>query len=78
MSAATSQPLTDSYTWGFIGAPIQIHLNLEVVSRIREQIHHSEKDPGELSACGLLTGATHKPGVTRILDFKPLHHSRPN
>ena len=73
MSAATSQPLTDSYTWGFIGAPIQIHLNLEVVSRIREQIHHSEKGPGELSACGLLTGATHKPGVTRILDFKPLH-----
>ena len=73
MAAATSQLLTDSYTWGFTGAPIQIHLNLGVVSRLREQIQRSEKDPGVLSACGLLTGRTHKPGATRILDFKPLH-----
>ena len=72
MSAAVSQPLTDSYTWGFTGAPIQIHLNLEVVSRLRKQIQHSEKGSGELSACGLLTGETHTPGVTRILNFKPL------
>ncbi len=72
MAAAASQPLTDSYTWGFTGAPIQIHLDLEVVSGLRKQIQHSEKGSGELSACGLLTGETHTPGVTRILNFTPL------
>jgi hypothetical protein len=72
MFAAAPQLITDSYTWGFPGAPIQIRLNLEVVTRLRKQIQDSEKGPGVLSACGLLTGDTRKPGVTRILDFKPL------
>jgi len=72
MFAAAPQLITDSYTWGFPGAPIQIHLKLEVVSRLRKQIQDSEKGPGVLSACGLLTGETHQRGVTRILGFKPL------
>ena len=68
MSAATSHPLPSIYTWGFTGAPIQIHLSLEVVTRLRKYIQDSETG----SACGLLTGDTDKPGITRILDFKPL------
>ncbi len=72
MFAAAPQLSTDSYTWGFPGAPIQIRLNLEVVTRLRKQIQNSEKGPGVLSACGLLTGETRQPGVTRILGFKPL------
>ena len=72
MFAAAPQFSTDSYTWSFPGAPIQIRLNLEVVSRLRMQIQDSEKGPGALSACGLLTGETRQPGVTRILGFKPL------
>ena len=70
MSAATSQPIPEYYTWGFSGAPIQIQLNLDVVRGIRKQIQDSEKAPGLLSAYGLLTGNTSKPGITRILDFK--------
>ena len=72
MFAAAPQLITDSYTWGFPGAPIQIRLDLEVVTRLRKQIQDSEKGPGVLSACGLLLGETHQPGVTRILGFKPL------
>ena len=72
MSAATSHPIPEFYTWGFSGAPIQIQLNLDVVRGIRKQIQESEKAPGLLSAYGLLTGNASKPGVTRILDFKPL------
>ncbi len=72
MSAATSQPIPEFYTWGFSGAPIQIQLNLDVVRGIRKQIQESEKAPGLLSAYGLLTGNTSKPGITRILDFKSL------
>jgi protein TonB len=72
MSAAASQPTPEFYTWGFSGAPIQIQLNLDVVRGIRKQIQDSEKAPGLLSACGLLTGDTSKPGITRILDFKSL------
>ena len=68
MSAATSHPLPSIYTWGFTGAPIQIHLSLEVVTRLRKHI----QDSATGSVCGLLTGDTDKPGVTRILDFKPL------
>ena len=52
MSAATSHPLPSIYTWGFTGAPIQIHLSLEVVTRLRKYIQDSETG----SACGLLTG----------------------
>ena len=68
MSAATSHPLPSFYTWGFTGAPIQIHLSLEVVTKLRKYIQDSETG----SVCGLLTGDTDKPGITRILDFKPL------
>jgi len=68
MSAATSHPLPSIYTWGFTGAPIQIHLSLEVVTQLRKYILESETG----SACGLLTGDTSKPGITSILDFKPL------
>ena len=48
MSAATSQPIPEFYTWGFSGAPIQIQLNLDVVRGIRKQIQDSEKAPGLL------------------------------
>jgi len=72
MSAATHLPPPDFYTWGFSGAPVQIHLRLEVVSRIRTQIQNAEKSTGVLSGCGLLTGDTSKPGITRILAFQPL------
>jgi protein TonB len=72
MSAATSHPLPEFYTWGFSGAPIQIQLNLDVVRGIRKQIQDSEKAPGLLSAYGLLTGNTSKPGITKILEFKSL------
>ena len=43
-----------------------------MVSKIRKQIQDSEKDPGELSGYGLLTGDTPKPGITRILDSESL------
>ena len=72
MAAATSQALRDFYTWGFSNSPVQVHLYLEVVSKIRKQIQDSEKDPGEFSAYGLLTGDTPQPGITRILDSKSL------
>jgi periplasmic protein TonB len=72
MLAPASVPLSDFYTWGFSGAPIQIHLSLDVVSRIRKQIQDSGKAPGVLSGCGLLIGDTPKPGITGILDFEPL------
>ncbi len=72
MSAATSHTLPEFYTWGFSGAPIQIQLNLDVVRGIRKQIQDSEKAPGLLSAYGLLTGNTSKPGITKILEFKSL------
>jgi periplasmic protein TonB len=72
MSAATSHTLSDFYRWGFPGAPIQIHLGLEVVTEIRKQIQESGKDAGALSGCGLLTGDTRKAGITRILSFQPL------
>src|ERR1035437_9142203 len=49
-----------------------LHLHLEVVSRLRKQLQDSEKGPGVLSGCGLLTGDTSKPGITRILDFESL------
>jgi len=68
MSAATSHPVPSIYTWGFTGAPIQIHLSLEVVTRLRKYIQDSETG----SACGLLMGDTNTPGITRILDFKLL------
>jgi protein TonB len=72
MSAATSHPIPEFYTWGFSGAPIQIQLDLDAVRGIRKQIQDSENAPGLLSAYGLLTGNTSKPGITTILDFKPL------
>jgi protein TonB len=72
MSAATSHPIPEFYTWGFSGAPIQIQLNLDAVRGIRKQIQDPEKATGLLSAYGLLIGNTSKPGVTTILDFKPL------
>ena len=72
MAAAKFSPLPDFYIWGFSSAPIQIHLSLKVVSRIRKQIENSEKAPGELSGYGLLTGETSTPGLTRIRDFKSL------
>ena len=68
MSAATSHPIPSIYTWGFTGAPIQIHLSLDVVTRLRKFIQDSETG----SACGLLMGDTNTPGITRILDFKLL------
>jgi hypothetical protein len=72
MSAATSPLLPDYYTWGFPGAPIQIHINLDVVSRLRKQFEASQKDTGTASGCGLLIGVTLKPGITRVVDFRPL------
>ena len=71
MSAATSQPIPEFYTWGFSGAPIQIQLDLDAA-------RDPQADSGLREAPGLLVGlrTAHrkysKPGVTRILDFKPL------
>ncbi len=72
MSAATSPLLPDFYTWGFPGAPIQIHINLDVVSALRKQIEASQKDTGTLSGCGLLVGSAPKAGITRVEAFRPL------
>src|SRR5437763_16943222 len=72
MSAATSPLLPDFYTWGFPGAPIQIHINLHVVSTLRKQIETSQKDAGTLSGCGLLVGRAPKAGITRVEGFLPL------
>ena len=68
MSATTSHPIPSIYTWGFAGAPLQIHLSLDVVTRLRQHILDSETG----SICGLLTGDTNKAGITKILDFKLL------
>ena len=72
MSAATSPLPPDFYTWGFPGAPIQIHINLHVVSALRKQIEASQKDAGTLSGCGLLVGSAPKTGITRVEAFLPL------
>ena len=72
MSAATSPLLPDFYTWGFPGAPIQIHIKLHVVSALRKQLEASPKDTGVLSGCGLLLGGAPKPGITRVEAFLPL------
>src|SRR5437763_15621404 len=72
MSAATSPLLPDFYTWGFPGAPIQIHINLHVVSTLRKQIETSQKDAGTRSGCGLLVGRAPKAGITRVEGFLPL------
>jgi periplasmic protein TonB len=72
MSAATSLSLPEFYKWSFPGAPIQVHLSLNVVARLRTQILASGKDSGVLSGSGLLLGHTGQPGITRVLDFKPL------
>ncbi|MEO8371877.1 MAG: TonB family protein [Candidatus Solibacter sp.] len=66
------QTIPDFYTWGFAGAPIQVHLKLELVNRLRKQIQDTELGGGARPACGLLTGETVTPGVTAILDCKPL------
>lgn len=72
MPDTSLQRLPESYTWGFAGAPIQIHLNIDLVSRLRRHIQDSEEMPGLPLACGLLTGDAQKPGITTILDFEPL------
>ena len=62
------------YAWSFPSAPIQIHLNLDVVERLQPHL-----DPflplveGKLAQPrGLLIGRTKAPGVTEIVDFEPL------
>ena len=70
MSAAKSHTLPDFYTWSFPGAPIQIHLSLAVVTRLRKLIAESANDSG--AVCGLLIGDTSRPAITGVLDFKPL------
>ena len=40
--------------------------------RLRKQFEASQKDTGTASGCGLLVGVTPKPGITRVVDFRPL------
>jgi hypothetical protein len=62
------------YAWSFPSAPIQIHLSLDVVMRLKQHL-----DPvlplldGKLvQPRGLLIGRTKAPGITEIVDFEPL------
>jgi protein TonB len=72
MSAATSTLLPEYYTWGFPGAPIQIHINLDTVSALRKNFEAAQKDTGTLGGCGLLIGDTPKVGITQVVDYRPL------
>ena len=62
-SAATYAPTGFSYyVWWFPGSPVRVHLSLDVVRRLREQLPTTP-------AQGLLFGKT-ADGATEILDFQ--------
>lgn len=53
------------YAWWFPGSPVRVHLALDVVRRLKEQLHH-----GEAPAEGLLFGKA-TDGTTEVADFQP-------
>src|SRR5690242_4304720 len=62
-SAATYAPSGSSYyVWWFPGSPVRVHLSLDVVRRLGEQLQTAP-------AQGLLFGKTAE-GATEILDFQ--------
>ena len=71
LSAASQQPPM-FHRWGFSGAPIRIHLSLDMVRSLQQQLQNSALDLDLISRCGLLIGDTSHPGITEILSFEPL------
>lgn len=56
------------YVWWFPGSPLKVHLELQVVQKLKEHLHdHGLRPASE----GLLFGGT-TAGVTEILDFQPI------
>ncbi len=56
------------YLWRFPGSPITVHLDLEAVARLQEQLRQTPRDG---TTHGLLFGG-HSGATTEILDFQPV------
>jgi outer membrane biosynthesis protein TonB len=56
------------YVWWFPGSPVKVHLDLQVVRRLKEQLQQS--GPGAAQQEGLLFGRK-LDGATEILDLRP-------
>ena len=55
------------YVWWFPGSPIKVHLDLQVVQRLKQRLGNAGTG---VSECGLLFGGS-RDGATEILDFQP-------
>jgi hypothetical protein len=69
--------VTDLYVWSFPGAPIQIHLCLDVIDSIRAHLKQGAEAGDSASAKGLLLGRIIAPGLPEITGFKPLPTGSP-
>jgi protein TonB len=71
--AAASRPPAgpEHYVWGFPGSPLKVHLELDLVKRLRDQIQSKSRGPAEN---GLLFGRA-VPGITEIFDFQPAENN---
>jgi hypothetical protein len=58
------------YVWWFPGAPVKVHLSLDVVRRIKERVNPASREEG------LLLGST-RDGITEIVDFQPAPNGIP-
>lgn len=66
------------YTWSVPGAPIRVHVSLDVVRGIEDYLGHEPLSlSGTIPKSGLLLGRIEVPGETRITGFKPLSITRP-
>jgi len=65
--AAVAQAHPQHYLWSFPGAPVKVHLSLQVVGRLKDRLEMiAHGGPEE----GLLLGRN-RDGATEILDFQP-------
>ena len=55
------------YVWWFPGSPVKVHLDLQVVQRLKQRLGNAGTG---VSECGLLFGGS-RDGATEILDFQP-------
>jgi hypothetical protein len=77
MSAAgirlSNQEETEFYAWSFPGAPVQVHLSLDVVREIRQCLAQSSASGASASVTGLLLGTVVTAGFPKITGFRLLH-----
>jgi hypothetical protein len=60
-----------AYVWSFPGGPVHVHLNLEVVRQLAENLKREAEISSGGSRCGILLGLN-RPGGLEISDFSPL------